>query len=143
MKKRTEARRPSPVSLREVPEVDFRRYGRGRANPFAKRMREEGWQLVHDGPSAASLRDMPELPPDVTGRRNPYAKRIKAGGIELQVGRGRPRAGRRVGPTVVKSVRLPPALWKRLEQQAREKGVALHALVRSALVDWLDRSRLA
>lgn len=143
MKKKTEVRRPSASSLREVPEVDFRRYRRGRANPFARKMRAEGWQLVHEGPSAASLREMPELSVGVTGRRNPYAKRIKAGGIELQVGRGRPRTGKELGPTVVKSVRLPPALWKRLEQQAREKGVALHALVRSALVDWLDRSRLA
>lgn len=141
MKKKTRIPQPSPASLRDVPRVDFRRYGRGRANPFAKRVKREGWQLVHEEPSPASLREMPELSPSVPGRRNPYAKRIQTGGIELQVGRGRPRAGKEVGPTQVKSVRLPPALWKRLERHARAQGVALHALVRAALVDWLERPR--
>lgn len=140
MRKKTEAAEPSRASLREMPALDLRRYGPARANPFAKRMKVEGWQLVHDEPSPASLREMPELAAGVSGRRNPYGKRIRAGGIELQVGRGRPRAGTESGPTMVKSVRLPPALWKRLERQARARGVALHALVRAALADWIERT---
>ena len=33
-----------------------------------------------------------------------------------------------------KSVRLPPAIWKELEKQARAEGVAVHALVRKAIL---------
>lgn len=139
MKKKTK-RSPSRASLRDVPQVDFARYGRGRANPFAARIRREGWELVHDGPSKASLREMPEIDRRTRGRASPYAKRLKARGIELQVGRGRPS---RKGPTEVKSVRLPPSLWKQLEAEAAIEGIALHALVRAALVRWLNRRRVA
>lgn len=52
----------------------------------------------------------------------------------LQVGRGRPRGGAETGPTVLKSVRLPPAIWKELERRARAEGVAVHALVRKAIL---------
>jgi hypothetical protein len=136
MKKAKKAERtgPSATSLRDIPELDFGQYGPPRPNPYARRMHEHGWELVHDGPSAASLRDVPEI--DVArgaARANPHARRIKAEGFELQVGRGRPRANAEVGPTEVKSVRLPPALWAQLEARARAEGVALHALVRAAL----------
>ena len=39
-----------------------------------------------------------------------------------------------VGPTVLKSVRLPPAIWMELEKRARAEGVAVHALVRKAIL---------
>src|SRR5581483_1333314 len=139
MKKKSK-RLPSRASVREIPEVDFGRYGRGRRNPFASRIRREGWELVHDGPSKASLREMPEIARGTRGRANPYSKRLKARGVELQVGRGRPS---RKGPTEVKSVRLPPSLWKQLEAEAAVEGIALHALVRAALVRWLNRRRVA
>jgi hypothetical protein len=139
----TKVREPSPASLRAVPEVDFGKYGRRRRNPFAKRMAREGWELDHEGPSLASLEEMPELGDKLKGRRSPYAKRIASQGVELQVGRGRPRAGTELGPTQVKSVRLPPAVWKRLETQARVEGVALHAIVRTALLEWLKRNPAA
>lgn len=129
---------PSAASVRAVPTVDFGAYGAGERNPFAARMKAEGWELVHEGPSSESLQDIPELRASAKGRPNPYAERIRAQGIELQVGRRRPRRDKEVGPTVVKSVRLPPAVWKRLEKQARASGIALHALVRAALLEWLD-----
>jgi hypothetical protein len=34
-------------------------------------------------------------------------------------------------------------LWKRLQGQARAEGVALHALLRAAILDWLERRRIA
>lgn len=142
-KTKTELREPSPASLRAAPEVDFEKYGSPRPNPFAKRIAREGWELEHAGPSAVSLKEMPEVRRGVKGRRNPYTKRIASQGVELQVGRGRPRAGAETGPTQVKSVRLPPLVWKRLEEQARTEGVALHALVRAALLAWLKRKRVA
>jgi hypothetical protein len=136
MKRTPEPRGPSRATLRDVPEVDFERYGRAHANPFAARMRAEGWDVVHEGPSAASLAEIPEIELSRGGAAaNPYAARIRAaGGYELQVGRRRPSPGKEVGPTVVKSVRLPPRIWAELEAQARARGVSLHAFVRAALV---------
>jgi hypothetical protein len=139
MKRKLEQREPSRASLREIPPVDFNRYEVGCRNPFAKRMKAEGWELLHEGPSRASLREIPPLGGKAAGRANPYAERIKAQGIELQVGRRRPARGSEVGPTEVKSVRLPPEVWKRLERQARAEGIALHAPVRVALLEWLGK----
>ncbi|MGH7286017.1 MAG: hypothetical protein ACRELY_31235, partial [Polyangiaceae bacterium] len=86
MKKRTRPqptpREPSKASLRDVPPVDFAKYKAGRRNPFAKRMKAEGWELEHDGPSAASLREMPEIVDWSKARRNPYAKRLNAAGYD-------------------------------------------------------------
>ena len=143
MKKTTKTKDPSRTSLGAVPEVDFSKYGRRRRNPFAKRIAKEGWELVHPEPSPASLSEMPEVRAGTRGRRNPYAKRIGSQGVELQVGRGRPRAGAEIGPTRVKSVRLPPLVWKQLEEQARAEGLALHALLRTAILEWLKRRRVA
>lgn len=143
MKKTSKARNPSETSLRAVPEVDFSAYGRRRRNPFAKRIAKEGRDLVHRQPSRVSLEEMPEVGATTKGRRNPYAKRIATQGAQLQVGRGRPRAGEETGPTHVKSVRLPPMVWKELEEQARVEGLALHAVLRAAILDWLKRHRVA
>jgi uncharacterized DUF497 family protein len=143
VKKTTNTRGPARASLIAAPEIDFGKYGRRRRNPFAKRMAKEGWELAHSAPSSASLRDMPELRGPTKGRPNPYAKRIASQGVELQVGRGRPRVGAEIGPTQVKSVRLPPLVWKQLEEQARAEGLALHALLRAAILDWLKRRSLA
>jgi hypothetical protein len=138
MKKKRSRSSPSRASLHAVPPVNFAKHGRGRANPFAARIKREGWTLVHEGPSASSIEEMPEVV--AGGRPNPYAKRLKAGGIELQVGRGRALSG---GATQVKSVRLPPALWKELEAEAAAQGIAVHALVRTAIVRWLNSRRVA
>lgn len=130
---------PSTQSLREMPEIEFSRF-RVRKNRFAKRIAAQGIEVMHEGPSRSSLKAIPEA--DFSRqkvRRNPYAKRIAATGIVLQVGRGRPERGGEVGPTVTKSVRLPPALWVELEKRARAEGVAVHALIRHAIVDLIRR----
>ena len=137
MKKARTDRGPSKKSLRALPEIDFSRY-RIRRNRFANRIRREGIELLHEEPSRGSLREMPE--PDLTRasvRRNPYAERIRAAGITLQVGRGRPRRQHEVGPTVTRSVRLPPRVWADLEKRARAEGVAVHALLRRAIAQLL------
>jgi hypothetical protein len=130
------------VAARKAPvvgstEVDISKFKLKR-NRYAKRIAAEGILVVHDGPSTASLREMPEYEfGAVKVRRSPYARRIEKGGIELQVSRGRPPRGEELGSTVVKSVRLPPAVWERLEELARAQGVAVHALVRRAILDLL------
>jgi hypothetical protein len=133
MKKANE-RAPRDTGWSEVPNVDFETY-RSKRNHYAQRVRKEGIVLVHDAPSAASLKAIPEADfSRVKVRRSNYAERIKRGGLTLQVGRGRPRGGLETGPTVLKSVRLPPAIWKELEKRARAEGVAVHALVRKAIL---------
>ena len=91
-------------------------------------------------PSAGSLREMPEMDLSRAERRNPYAARLARDGYTVHVRRGRPRRGEETGPTVTKSVRLPPEIWARLEEEARAGGIPLHALVRSALLAWLERA---
>jgi hypothetical protein len=139
-KTKPDVKGPSRTSLREMPEVDFARY-RVRRNRFARRIAREGFALVHDEPTRASLRAIPEADfSRARVRRNPYAAQIRAAGVTLQVGRGRPNAAAEVGPTVTKSVRLPPAVWARLAKRARAEGVAVHALVRRAILELVDRA---
>lgn len=140
MKKKTPNSTPVPTRKASRPdagEVDFSKF-RVRRNRYARRIASEGILLVHDSPSESSLREMPEANfAAVKTRRSPYAKRVESGGIELQISRGRPPRGEEVGATVPKSIRLPPAIWTRLEERARAEGVAVHALIRRAILDLL------
>jgi len=140
MKKKANKRARGGTAWSEVSEVDFDAH-QIKQNHYAKRVKREGILLVHDSPSAASLKEIPEADfGRVKVRRSNYAQRIKTSGLALQVGRGRPRAGAEVGTTVPKSVRLPPAIWKELEKRARAEGVAVHALVRKAILALLRRA---
>lgn len=130
-------------------QVDFAAY-RVRRNPFARRIAKEGIEILSAatnrrllpvaGPSKASLREMPELD---FGKeqlwRNPYARRIASHGITLQIGRGRPRHGMEVGPTIPRSIRLPDNVWKLVARRAKAEGIPLHAALRAAVLDWLGR----
>ncbi len=90
-------------------------------------------------PPAQSLGEVPEMDLGRAVRGNPYAERLAREGYTLHVTRGRPRKGAETGPTVTKSVRLPPEVWQRLEERARAQGVPLHALLRTALLAWLEQ----
>ena len=74
------------------------------------------------GPSLAALWEMPQLATDA-----------------LLLRRGRPGRGRQ-RTSVVKSVRLPEALWKDLERAARARRLNLHQAMRAALLGWIERS---
>jgi hypothetical protein len=151
MKKASSAAEPARSSLREMPEVDFAAY-RVRKNPYAKRIAREGIEIVaaptvrgkvvrERGTSAASLREMPEVDlARARTRRNPYAKRIAAEGISLHIGRGRPKRGEEAGPTVPKSIRLPEQIWERIKERAQKEGLTLHAALRAAVTEWLNRA---
>ena len=92
-------------------------------------------------PSKASLREIPEVDFSKARRRpNRYAKRIAAEGITVQVGRGRPTKVMEVGGTVPRWVRFPANVWALLEKRAKEKGLTLHAALREAILDWLNRA---
>ena len=90
----------------------------------------------HRGPSRASLEEIPQM--DFSrARKNPYAKKIAKQGITVQVGKGRPRKVLEVGGTQPRSVRFPDAVWKRIEKQAQQRGMTLHAALREAILAWL------
>jgi hypothetical protein len=92
----------------------------------------------HREPSKASLRELPEIDfSKAVVRKNPYAARIAKYGYTVQVGRGRPVKGDELGPTSPRSVRFPDAVWRKLERQAKRRGLTLHAALREAIVSWL------
>lgn len=94
----------------------------------------------HCGPSASSLREIPEVDfSKVTVRRNLYARRVAKEGITVHVARGRPRKGSETGQTIPRSVRFPASVWAQLERRARAEGMPLHAALRAAVLTWLNR----
>jgi hypothetical protein len=95
--------------------VDFVRFGPVRRNAFAG-AGEPG------GPSVLALWEMPQL---------------ASGAVLLR--RGHPGKGKR-RTTVARSVRLPAALWKKLERTARAKHLNVHQAMRAALLGWIDRA---
>jgi hypothetical protein len=104
-------------------------------------MKKKPGRLRQREPSATSLREIPEV--DFTTarpRKNRYAQRVAAEGIVIQVGRGRPKKVMEVGGTVPRSVRFPARVWALLEQRAKKKGLTLHAALREAILDWLNRA---
>jgi len=93
-------------------EVDFVRFGPVRRNAFSG-AGERG------GPSLLALWEMPEIAPDA-----------------LLLRRGHPGKGQS-RKTVVRSLRLPAAIWKEVEQRAKSKHLNLHQAMRAALFGWL------
>ena len=62
-------------------------------------------------------------------------------GPPLRLQRGRPKAGERAAPTVVKAIRLPEALLKQLQIRAKTEGLSLNALLQVAAVEYLVHRR--
>jgi hypothetical protein len=96
-------------------EIDFERFGPVRRNAFAG-AGERG------GPSLLALWEMPELTSDA-----------------MLLRRGHPGKGKQ-RQTVVRSIRLPEAIWKEVERCARAKRLNLHQAMRAALLSWLRRA---
>jgi hypothetical protein len=143
MKKATTKRNlnPGAASLREMPEVDFSRY-RIRKNPYASRIAREGVEIVHHEPSKNSLAEMPEANfAKSQVRRNKYAMQAITAASKVQYGKGRPPKGSEVGPTPARSIRLPKAVWKDLENEARARATTVHALLREVVLAHLSRPR--
>jgi len=96
-------------------EVDFTRLGPVRRDAFAG-AGEPG------GPSLLALWEMPQLASDAVLLRRGHP------------GKGKSRE------TVVRSVRLPAAIWKDVEEKARSKHLNVHQAMRAALLGWLRRA---
>jgi hypothetical protein len=96
-------------------ELDFERFGPPRRNAFAG-AGERG------GPSLLALWEMPEIRPDAVLLRRGHP------------GKGKSRK------TVVRSIRLPAAIWQRVEDKARAKHLNLHQAMRVAILGWVHRT---
>jgi len=84
------------------------------------------------------LTPIQSLPHGSRSPSNPYYQRVVAtGGVCIPL--GRPRRDEKARPTVVKSVRLTPEVWRRIEQRAARQRISTHAAVRQALLRWLGR----
>ena len=95
-------------------EVDFTRFGPVRRNAFAGAGQR-------GGPSLLALWEMPELSSDAVLLRRGHP------------GKGKSRK------TVVRSVRLPEAIWRQVEAKARARHLNRHQAMRAALLGWLRR----
>lgn len=94
----------------------------------------------HREPSAASLREIPQVDWSTAKvRRNPYAARIAKEGIHILV--GRPKKGTAPAPSEPRSIRLPSPLWKELSRLAKKQGTTVHAILRAAVVGWMEQQR--
>ena len=85
----------------------------------------------HPGPSAESLREIPEVDLDnaiFMKGRGPEA-RANAFAYSAAV-RGRPRKGEQAAGSQAKSIRLPDATWAELEREAKAHKISLHQLLR-------------
>ena len=96
-------------------EVDFERFGPVRRNAFAGAGQR-------GGPSLLALWEMPELQSDAVLLR-----------------RGHPGKGL-TRKTVVRSVRLPESVWKKVQAKAASRHLNLHQAMRAALLGWLRRT---
>jgi hypothetical protein len=104
-------------------------------------MKKASKKTEHREPSKASLKDIPEVDFSTARvRKNPYAARIAKEGITVQVGKGRPKKLEEVGGTSPRSVRFPDEIWKLIEARAKENGLTLHAALRKAILDWIERA---
>ena len=59
----------------------------------------------------------------------------------IRIQRGRPKSGEDAPETVVKAVRLPVQLLKKLQAKAQAQGLSLNALLQLAAAEYLARHR--
>lgn len=92
------------------------------------------------GPSAASLREIPEVDLKTTlvlGRGDAGLTRARA---FLKAARGRPPEGQQAPGSSPRSIRFSDAMWRQLEREARKRRTTLHALLRDVIAEWLERA---
>lgn len=88
-------------------------------------------------PSAASLRDIPELDLSTAVKLGRGAAGMRNAIEFAQAVRGRPKAGAKPAGSSVRSLRLTDEAWAELERQAVLLDTTLHKLVVYIVVGWL------
>jgi hypothetical protein len=98
-------------AARKVTSIDFSMY-RARKNPYAKRIKREGIELVHDGPSAESLEEIPEL-----GPTKAYVLRAR-------------KIPRTVSSRVVHAIKVDDLTWNKMAKRAAEQNMPIETWIR-------------
>lgn len=91
-------------------------------------------------PSAAALREMPEVDFDsapIIGRGADGMKKVQE---YMRANVGHPKKGSAPATTSPRSIRFSDATWAALERKAKKEGVSLHSLLRNVIVDWLSKA---
>lgn len=57
------------------------------------------------------------------------------------VGRGRPRAGAQVEPTVPHSIRIQPSVWNLAKARAKALGISTNAAFQLAVCEWVGKHK--
>ena len=60
---------------------------------------------------------------------------------ERITGRGRPRRGVKIEPTVPHSIRIQPSLWELVRGRAKALGISTNAAFQLAVREWAGRHR--
>lgn len=96
-------------------------------NPFYDRVIQEGIGVIGDPARTAGR----------TRVTNPYFDSARKK-VKIHRHQGRPRKGTApIGPTEVKSIRLPREVWEQVDEQARREKKTRHAAMREAVLIWL------
>jgi hypothetical protein len=60
--------------------------------------------------------------------------------LHLLPKKGRPKAGETVEPVKTKSIKMSPALWDKIGALASKRGLSVHALVKTVLLEFIESS---
>ena len=91
-------------------------------------------------PSAASLREIPEIDFSKAVALGRGAVGLRRARALLKARRGRPKKGTHPDGSSPRSIRFSDAMWRDLERRAKRKGVTLHSLLRKVIAEWLARA---
>jgi hypothetical protein len=92
---------------------------------------------IQNEPSAASLRDVPELDPATTVKFGRGMAAMRDVIDFMNTVRGRPKHGAKAAGSSVRSLRLTDQAWAELERRAEQLGMPLHKLLRVVIAGWL------
>jgi hypothetical protein len=104
---------------------------------------DEAIRRAKADPSAPTIGEMQarqaQTAKEVEAEYGPHVPSIY---LHLLPRRGRPKVGEPQEPVQTKSVRMPPVFWDEFRELAGKDGMTLHAAIRSALVDWVEKKHV-
>jgi hypothetical protein len=91
-------------------------------------------------PSTASVREIPEIDFEKAVVLGRGAEGLRKARALFKTKRGRPKKGARPDGSRPRSIRFSDAMWRDLEQRAKQRGIPLHALLREVIAEWLVKA---
>jgi hypothetical protein len=104
---------------------------------------EEAVRRAKADPATPTIEEMqvrhPQAAKEAEAEYGPHVPSIY---LHLLPRRGRPKVGEPQEPVQTKSVRMSPVFWEEFRELAGRDGMTLHAAIRSALVDWVEKKHI-